>query len=358
MTKVVLLLGAGATVADVATKPRKDRPPLDRIFFAEAQQTNATDVQAVARYLRVTYEIDILAPSNDRLEGVMALIYADLFNPILAQDALRAFRRLLQLFTRRLALTTNSIQATNKRLVYRMIAHYLANGVKPEDLTLITFNQDIQIEKMLSLMSTVSRWNKLSDRIFAFPALYGFAATPPVTQPSGNAELFDVGGADEGCISLLKLHGSLNWYSRHNSATPSRQAMFKPSRQISITRRREIDPAMTLQSPQRQMYTLPVIVPPVSHKSSVLHEDMGHLWQLAEHRLRDADELVVFGYSCPPSDIESSNQLRRAQAGRTNRANVSIIDPASSIADRYITLLEAKCLHYYASGHDFLAHME
>lgn len=357
MTKVVLLLGAGATVADVSTKPRKDRPPLDRLFFAEALQTHPTDTSAVARYLRTTYEIDILAPSNDRLEAVMALIYTDLFNPILAADALIAFRRLLQLFTRRLAVTTNSIQATNKRLAYRIIVQYLRSGVKPEDLTIITFNQDIQIEKMLALMSAVVRWKSMSDKIFAFPFLYAFKTTPPVTSPDGPIDVFAEGGDPDDCIRLFKLHGSLNWYSRHSSTTPSRQAMFKPSRQISITCRREIDPAMTLQSTQRQMYTLPVVVPPISHKSSVLHEDMGHLWQLAERRLRDADELVVFGYSCPIMDVESSNQLRRAQAGRPTRASVSIIDPAASVADRYITLLAAKSLHYYASAHDFLSHI-
>jgi hypothetical protein len=314
----------------------------------------------VARYPRDNYEIDIFSPTYDRLEGVMALIYTDLFNPILGPSSLIAFRRLLQLFNKRLALTTNQIRPTNKRLVYRIIAYYLDSGVRPADLTLITFNQVIQIEKMLALMSSVTRWRSLKDKIFAFPYLYSFETTPGVSQPTQlvDEDLFEQGGADEDCIRLLKLHGSLNWYSSHSSSTPTRQAMFNPARQISITRRRTIDPAMTLQSTQRQMYTLPVIVPPVSHKSSVLHNDMGHLWQLAERKLREADELVVFGYSCPLSDVESSNQLRRAQAGRAKPANISIIDPAPAVSDRYITLVEAKCLHYYASGLHFLRNID
>src|SRR4051812_48164239 len=104
--KVVILLGAGATVSDVATKARKDRPPLDRHFFAEARLTHSTAVGQVRRYIERTYASDILAPANDRLERVMALIYTDLFNPILVDDALEAFRGLLNLFTRRLAMTT------------------------------------------------------------------------------------------------------------------------------------------------------------------------------------------------------------------------------------------------------------
>ncbi len=233
--KVVLLLGAGATVADVATKPRKDRPPLDRRFFAEASLTHKPAVAGIAKYLRSTYGIDLLAPEHNRLEEVMGLIYTDLFNPLLDVQASAIFRQLLRLFTRRLAATTNSIHATNKRLLYRIIAHYLSGGVEPSDLTVITFNQDIQAEKMLDHMSSVTRWRSLGPRIFAFPSLYGFSDSKSVTFPRGETDLFAEGGdPDPGnCIRLLKLHGSLNWYSSHSSTEPSRTAMFNPTRKIS-----------------------------------------------------------------------------------------------------------------------------
>jgi hypothetical protein len=357
LTKVVILLGAGATVSDVATKPRKDRPPLDRKFFAEAKLTHSTVVGQIRRYVLDIYDRDILNEENDRLEAVMAQVYTDLFNPLLEDRALRAFRRLLKLFTRRLASTTNSIEATNKRLVYRLISSQLAKGVRPKDLTIVTFNQDIQAEKMLYLMSTVKRWHSMAAEIFSFPELYSLPASPKVTAPGNTIqlELFPRTADEPDCIRLLKLHGSLNWYSSHSSSEPSRTAMFKPSRKISITRRRFIEPGMTLQSTQRQMYTLPVVVPPVTHKSAVLHNDMADLWRRAERRLRAADELVIFGYSCPALDFESSNQLRRSQVGREDRARLCVIDPASSVAEHYISLLEAKCLHYYRNGHEYLS---
>jgi len=78
------------------------------------------------------------------------------------------------------------------------------------------------------------------------------------------------------------------------------------------------------------------------------------LWHLAESRLKEADKIVIFGYSCPPLDFESSNQLRRSQNGRAAPAEISIIDPAPTVPERYITLLGARCVHYYASAHDFL----
>jgi hypothetical protein len=356
MPKAAFLLGAGATVSDVATKPRKARPPLDRRFFAEARFTHSSVVGAVRRYVRENYDRDILDPDNDRLETVMAQIYTDLFNPALESDAIIAFRQLLRLFTRRLALTTNDIDATNKRLVYRVITSYLGSRYNPEDITIVTFNQDIQAEKMLFLMSNVGRWQTIAGRIFSFPGLYALPAATEVTAPveAKREELFPHSAPDPQCIKLLKLHGSLNWYSSHSSATPSRAAMFKRDRKLSITRRRIIEPGMTLQRTQRQMYTLPIVVPPVTHKSAVLHDHMSELWRLAELSLRQADELVIFGYSCPALDFESSNQLRRSQVGRSKRPRVSVIDPSASVAERYISLLEADCLHYYRSAHEFL----
>src|SRR4051794_24031807 len=87
--------------------------------------------------------------------------------------------------------------------------------------------------------------------------------------------------------------------------------------------------------------TLPVIIPPVTHKASVIHQDMSAVWQLAEQGLRAADEIVIFGYPCPIADVESANQLRRSQSGGSEPAVISVIDPAPSVAERYITLLDA-----------------
>ena len=95
MTKLVLLLGAGATLSDVATTPRKDRPPLDKRFFSEASLTERSRVERVRRYVRSTYDADVLSPEHDTLEGVMGQIYTDLFNPLLEDPALTAFRNLI-----------------------------------------------------------------------------------------------------------------------------------------------------------------------------------------------------------------------------------------------------------------------
>lgn len=110
-------------------------------------------------------------------------------------------------------------------------------------------------------------------------------------------------------------------------------------------------PAMTVQK-GRATYALPVVVPPVSHKFSVLPDTLKPLWRLAEDRLRAADDVVVFGYSCPALDHESANLLARTNRNPTDSRTISIIDPEPSVATRYIRLpSKRERPAYYSSGH-------
>jgi hypothetical protein len=110
---------------------------------------------------------------------------------------------------------------------------------------------------------------------------------------------------------------------------------------------------MTL-SGKRSVYTLPVVVPPVTHKSSVLPLALGPVWDLAENRLVAANQVIVFGYSCPALDFESANLLRRARE-KSDIAAFTVIDPKGEVAMRYISLLGLKRLSYYADGLEYLA---
>jgi hypothetical protein len=314
-------------------------------------------IDLVAAYLRSTYDIDVMSISDDPLEGVMARLYPDLFNPLLKDAALEAFRALLQIFTERLARTTNNLRPTQKRLLYRILSRLLNEGVGPEEITIVTFNQDLQVEKTLELLAQAGRWSQQAAQLFAFPGCYGVppATWERITGPTGGrANLFSRSQNRPDCLRVLKLHGSLNWYSTHKSASPSRTAMFNPKRRLAVTRRRTIHPDMTLRRRARREYTLPVIVPPVNHKSAVLHNALGPVWALAEKRLVAAEQIVIFGYSCPALDFESSNLLRRAQLKRESNAAVAVIDPDGSVASRYIDLLGAARLNYFNSAHEYL----
>ena len=318
--KVVLLLGAGASVADVATRSLTSRPPLDAHFFRTAASAHSDDGQlnVVRRYFERTYGTDICADGNDSMESVMAALYPDLFNSSLASEAEPAFRALLGLFTNRLARTTNNLRPTQKRLLYRMLSHMLASQIDPCDITVVTFNQDLQVEKTLEHLSAAKRWARYASRLFSFPALYSIPTSrwKRITYPDNVSDCFANSGMEDPCLTVLKLHGSLNWYSSHTSKKPSREAMLRQGRPLSVTRRRTIITNMTVGTGKRKTYALPVVVPPVTHKSSVVPSILEPVWGLAERRLIEADRVVVFGYSCPPLDFESANLLRRSQEKR------------------------------------------
>jgi hypothetical protein len=364
MARVLILLGAGATVADVSTRAQISRPPLDKQFFSLCRKAGHrpgagynTRINRINAYMRRTYAADITEASEDSLEQVMGQLYTDLLNPTLARTARPAFLALLRLFNERLAETTNNIAATQKRFLYRILSYYLAENVAPSEITIVTFNQDLQAEKILELLALKAKWQRYRDQIFNFPGCYDLNVPPHrVTKPTSGPpeDLFPSHADDPQCIRVLKLHGSLNWYSTHNSRTPSTKAMFNPSRKLSITRRRDIYVDMTVSGPSRKSHTLPLVIPPVTHKSAVLHDEIRPIWTEAERRLTEADHLVIFGYSCPALDFESSNMLRRSQLASSHTRTISLIDPDSGTATRYVGLLQPTKLSYYPSAADFL----
>ena len=196
MAKVVLLLGAGASVSDVATRSARTRPPLDHGFFtiSASARANDTRVGLVRTYLDSTYGIDIFARSeHDSLEGVMARLYPDLFNRLLEKQALRAFRALLQLFTDRLATTTNSLRATQKRLLYRMLSR-LSRRRSPRRHHDRHLQPDLQVEKILEHLSETKRWRSIAPQLFCFPEMYSVAPDTwdAVTGPSRASPTIDV----------------------------------------------------------------------------------------------------------------------------------------------------------------------
>jgi hypothetical protein len=232
--RVVFLLGAGATLSDVASRPDKHRPPLDKGFFRAARSTQSSQVELINKYMATVYGVDVCQPEADSLEQVMAQVYTDTFTPALEESAAETFRDLIRLFNRRLATKTNNVPATNKRFVYRMIAHYLADEhVAPDRLTIVTFNQDIQVERTLRLMSTVDRWRPLADRIFNFPHCYGLIHET-ISSPPESVAAFPLSAGPTECIRVLKLHGSLNWFSAHRSATPTPRQMFREDRRLWV----------------------------------------------------------------------------------------------------------------------------
>lgn len=350
--KVAFIVGAGATVSDVYRRSSRQRPPLDKGFFGVSVKTDPGNTTRIQSYVEEVYDKNIYHIQNDSLEAVMAIVYADIFDPKLKSRAATVFRLLVRLFNRRLADTTNRISATQQRFLYRILSLYLQRGIMPENIVIVTFNQDIQIEKILHRLQQTAKYERFGT-IFNFPFCYYWPdASTSITSP-GRGDLFEEGNLGLGGTTVLKLHGSLNWYSTHKSTKVKPQWMFRSNRTIHITRRQTIDPEMKLHA-RRRMPTLPVIVPPVTHKSSILHNSLKPVWSRAETELKQADEVVIFGYSCPTMDFESSNLIQRSLKANRKYRSLSIIDPDPGVLSRYAELVNPHELHYYPYAENFL----
>jgi len=355
--RVVIILGAGATLADGLRKPAKRQPPLDRGFFSNTISVPAYSAQLrpVVKYMSEHYGANLRAPEADSLERVMAVLYTDVFGGVLRQEAFVALRTLIRTFLLRLASTTNDIAMTSRCLLYRLIVGFLNQRIAADNITVITFNQDIQAEKALD---EIRRKKTRTDQsIFAFPGCYNLPRRVNLTFPSDpRAARFEPREDGATGIALLKLHGSLNWYSLRNTKNPSRKSLFDPSRSIGITTRKSIETSMMVrvQPGVKKRFTFPIVVPPVVHKSGILPEDLRPVWALAEERLRSADRVVIFGYSCPANDWESANLVSRSLTKNHPLTEMAVIDPDPGVVLRYVRLANLSRVSYYSSAEAYL----
>lgn len=186
-TKFLVIIGAGSTLSDAIRAPAKRRPPLDRGFFSSAQPLGYREFGTITKYLKETYDLDPTDNSHDSLEQAMAMIYADIHNPKLEKKAVAVFRSLIMLFNRRIADTNNPLLPTNRSNLYRVIAQMLDNGTAPEEICIITFNQDLHIEKLLDHLQKTGRTKK-HGRIFNFPDCYQLdGVRKRLSSPSGDS---------------------------------------------------------------------------------------------------------------------------------------------------------------------------
>lgn len=346
---VVIIVGAGSSLSDAMGKPLKRRPPLDHGFFSECEKLGYSEFNRIKRYLINNYDIDPSLREFDSLERIMAIIYTDINNPQLEQDAVNNFRELIKLFNRRIAESTNELNVTYFNNLYRIIGKKLTEGISPSNISIITFNQDIQIEKALERLQETEKYNKYGN-IFSFPGCYQLRnSIEKLSQPPDTVEIFTKTDLPFDGIRLFKLHGSLNWFSAHTSKNVPKNAILSANKEFMITPRRKLNLNMTFTKGKKKTYTFPLIIPPVNHKAALIHNELHPLWKSAETMLSEARKIIVFGYSCPPTDFESANMIRRATNTGSNPVSFDVIDPNHNAFSRYVDVTGLDHLSYYRS---------
>jgi hypothetical protein len=108
---------------------------------------------------------------------------------------------------------------------------------------------------------------------------------------------------DEPTFSLLKLHGSVNWYRSESHDARSDTIYFVEGRSVPTTPIGE--------PPSIVSDKVPFIVPPVPNKGSlVYHDTIRAMWRDAAQAFKDAERIVVMGYSMPVNDVLFMHLIR------------------------------------------------
>jgi hypothetical protein len=149
--------------------------------------------------------------------------------------------------------------------------------------------------------------------------------------PWGGGSLKPVDG-----MKLLKLHGSLTWRYAGPSGPPG--DLIYETAGFNVFKW----DAQALQAPDdwRQYFDdlAPMIVPPAAVKSPYYGNGiLKKFWKLAAAALTTADELVLMGFSLPPTDLLVTSMLATALP---RSCKITPVNPDPGVVDRLVAALQ------------------
>jgi hypothetical protein len=357
-----LVLGAGASRANaIHFHPKRMRdtwPPLDGTFFETMAARKMTLPPSLSRYLERF--LGFTPAVEDLLDRRMEEVFKDVFYDFLEvprdRVAYNAYIELVELYLAVLRATTNWLARSGRRgaPVGRLLA---AVAPRSERLSVITFNHDLVIENEIYKRATLrNRW--------CLDQGYGsMSAGLDLLKPTGSKAVFPI-HSDGECdhtkpITLLKLHGSLNWSVRLTGANPTanylsgragpRKAYLYIARQI--TARTKI---VRTGAGRTSWETWPVVVPPVYAKQA-LRSAVVEAWSDARTALESAERVIFFGYSLPSIDVEAEKLFERGLASNDRVRWVDVVNPGPEAAARYAGLAPSVPVRWYPAVEDFFS---
>ncbi len=359
----VLVIGAGASLGQVkALRPSREKeyPPLDYTFFdrvnaiaGDHRPIQESLILLQRRLSSTSLFLDPFQISPFSLEQFFADVYYEVAASR-SNESFSIFVSLLRLYNRTLRATTEWI-GKNRRLgpIDRILRKEISRSSSP--LTAITFNQDLVLENViLRLPRTKGQW--------CLKSLYG---DPPFKELNpGVTEVFP--GHRSNCphnppVTVLKLHGSLNWVVRTRNQDPAVSTLF-PRRDptIMLTRRRfpkdSVHLHMGAGRGRKRWYLWPIIVPPIYEKSRITGMPaLLTMWERARDAISTAERVVLVGYSLPEADVGAVQMMRRAFLTNNHLNVVDCVNPDAGIASKLKERLGCKVVRLY---HDMDSYLE
>jgi len=346
----VIILGAGSVRALAPKSAGRKLPPLDIDYFNIAKSINKAEYKDLITEIYTLFG-DYGEQILKSLELTTSYLYLKAVDSTSSQDPYNvAFIDHLTLLYEVLITTTDPLKTGPSTLLYRLIRRELDNVDSPNKLCIITFNYDLLTERVLNEIESHI------NGVFNFPGCYHLPKEHlhGVTAVRGKKSFVNLIRKHQG-ISVLKLHGSINWQSAHNSPTPTPNKLFNPKRNITVLNAMSLHPHLIWKkNPQsKKLHMQPIIVPPIIGKKGMMHNAFDPLWKDAADKLKKAKRIIVFGYSCPPLDVEArilfSENIRIGIAQELN-----VIDINPEIAAQFMQLCSIDKAKLYTSIQAYL----
>ena len=216
------------------------------------------------------------------------------------------------------------------------------------ETTVITFNYDLLIDNLL--MKTED-WHRYDGYGVNVPLVDDAMPTPRhafMRQPTPEMKLSKV--------TLLKLHGSINWGSPTILEGKSDAVYQLPVGEgVSMD---DFAVQTDLGSPFT-MYFKPVIIPPILDKTFWLgNPTFRVLWNMAMEAIDDADTVTFIGYSLPVTDFMAEFMFRQGLNLHSTETKIVVVDPnASGLRKRYLDVFgDARILGILFKDCDFVSY--
>lgn len=348
-SKVVLVLGAGASISEVEyhnlSRPKTPFtvPPSDQKFMKQAESLDKKQFNAFEkRYKKLWNSCEPYPIKYQRMEQIFSSCYSKFITTdhrkTSGKNAVRAYDTLVKMLEKVLIETTTIKKAPEQHLrVFERI--YKA----AKELTIFDFNYDVFADRALAIGDKENVWSWNISEGYGFePEILGKQQTVQKSK-----------------ILLLKLHGSMNWYvetSPKDREVPFPQDChpYIPVPGGTYTRKNKNGTLpwvrkRRIKGHDKSKQVYPIMIPPVFEKSNLLGGEFKRIWEEAEKKLLEADLVIFWGYSMPITDYHSESLF--ARTARSRLYDVAIINTDREISRIAYVSAHRWLIRYFKATH-------
>jgi len=205
----------------------------------------------------------------------------------------------------------------------------LARHCLKNHIDCITFNYDDLLDQALWEMASQRRY--LEPESFWHPDWgYGFFSSSSVPAIGASKAIH---GRPLVSMSLLKLHGSVNWRVKHGYPSPYATDAIThfedwwtiPEYENNLEKHRLLAPVV-----EPYLDPEPFIVPPVLTKGALVEQPVLRvIWSRAFELLKGVNKVTFVGYSLPVTDIAAGTLFCESLTPRLKPTQVKVVDYAA-----------------------------